>query len=92
MAARGKNVAVAVGLVGFVGACASVPYFLTLRMKNITNLQQQEDSLSGSQVMRGAYVNTGSRDAGVDPDWNFASRSWEGKRVSAPNDAAPSDQ
>ena len=34
------------------------------------NLTTQDKPLTGSQIMRGAYLNTGSRDAGADPDWD----------------------
>ena len=33
------------------------------------NLTTQKEPLTGSQSMRGAYLNTGSQDAGADPNW-----------------------
>mmetsp|Transcript_7206 Transcript_7206/g.11490 ORF Transcript_7206/g.11490 Transcript_7206/m.11490 type:complete len:97 (+) Transcript_7206:78-368(+) len=78
---KGRNLATAVGLVGFVAGVGSIPYFYTKHMsdKNI-NLLQQEKPLSGSQIIRGAYMNTGSKDIGVDPDWDFKTRTWRGRR------------
>ena len=36
-------------------------------LKPITN----EKTLSAAQIRRGAFTNSGSRDAGVDKDWDF---------------------
>jgi hypothetical protein len=43
--------------------------------KSLTNSDQP---LTGSQVQRGAYMNTGSKDAGRDPDWDPKTRQWKG--------------
>jgi hypothetical protein len=43
--------------------------------KSLTNSDQP---LTGSQIQRGAYMNTGSRDAGRDPDWDPKTRQWKG--------------
>jgi hypothetical protein len=48
--------------VGF--ACAPL-----LMRRDDVNLTAQATPLQPSQVMRGAYLNTGSQDAGADPDW-----------------------
>eukprot|EP00536_Pseudo-nitzschia_multiseries_P014309 jgi/Psemu1/214325/e_gw1.684.5.1 len=56
------------GCVGFVGAAATLPYFAT---KNIGNLTDREEALTAAQVRRGAFNNSGSRDAGKDPNWNL---------------------
>lgn len=45
-------------------ACAP----MLMRRDNV-NLTSQAAPLQPSQVMRGAYLNSGSQDAGVDPDW-----------------------
>ncbi|GBG31384.1 Protein N-lysine methyltransferase METTL21A [Hondaea fermentalgiana] len=84
MASR-RNLATAAGLVGFIGLCASVPMWYSNKLKQAqVNLQQQENALTGNQVIRGAYLNTGSRDAGVDPDWDFERRVWRGRRAQHP--------
>ena len=45
------------------------------------NLQQCEGALSGSQIQRGQFINTGSQDIGRDPDWDFEHNEWRGRRV-----------
>ena len=82
MAQRARNLRVGFALTAFAGACGAIPLWYTKRMADAgINLQQQEKPLSGTQTIRGAYINTGSKDAGVDPDWDFKERRWKGKRV-----------
>lgn len=65
---RRSKVAMGIGLTAFTFAAGAFPFLYSIRMKQQDrNLLQQDDKLSGSQVGRGAYVNTGSRDAGKDP-------------------------
>lgn len=45
------------------------------------NLTRKEDSLNATQIRRGVYLNTGSRDAGVDKDWDFYTNTWRGRRA-----------
>ena len=45
------------------------------------NLQQSEKALTGSQVQRGAYMNTGSKDIGPDPDWDLKKGLYKGRSV-----------
>ena len=73
----GKAVTLA-GLLLFVGGMASVP--LLIRLIQSKPMISSEDHLTGSQVQRGVFMNTGSKDVGRDPDWNLQTRSWEGKR------------
>mmetsp|Transcript_17505 Transcript_17505/g.21558 ORF Transcript_17505/g.21558 Transcript_17505/m.21558 type:complete len:98 (+) Transcript_17505:133-426(+) len=75
-----KHFGVAFGLFGFAALGASFPYYYVKnhQTKN-RNLLQQQDPLSGSQVIRGAYLNTGSKDAGPDPNWDWETRSYKGK-------------
>lgn len=42
------------------------------------NLEKKEGALSGSQRQRGMYLNAGSSDAGIDPDWDPIERKWKG--------------
>jgi len=42
------------------------------------NLERKEGALTGSQRQRGMYMNAGSSDAGVDPDWDPVERKWKG--------------
>jgi hypothetical protein len=37
----------------------------------IANLNQKDDPLTAPQVRRGAFLNSGTRDIGKDPEWNF---------------------
>lgn len=39
----------------------------------IGNLAQREEALTAPQVRRGAFLNSGTRDIGRDPDWDFKS-------------------
>jgi hypothetical protein len=39
-----------------------------------------KEGLTGSQIMRGAYINTGSKDVGADPDYDHRTGTWKGKR------------
>jgi hypothetical protein len=39
-----------------------------------------QQALTGSQVSRGAYINSGSRDVGPDPDYDFKTGTWKGRR------------
>lgn len=59
-----KNLAVAGGLVLLITGGMSFPYYY---MTSSRNLYKQNDALTGSQQIRGAYLNTGSKDAGRDP-------------------------
>jgi len=66
---KSKNRFYLTGLIGLVGFFASAP--LLLKNRNAGhNLTTQKEGLTGSQIMRGAYLNTGSKDVGADPDWN----------------------
>ena len=66
---RGRNAASASALIVLVGVFAATPLIIKARQGD-ANLTAQSKPLSGSQIMRGAYMNTGSRDAGSDPDWD----------------------
>jgi hypothetical protein len=64
----GRNALYAGALVALVGVFACAPLLLKHRAAG-NNLTSQDKPLTGSQIMRGAYMNTGSRDAGADKDW-----------------------
>jgi hypothetical protein len=65
---RTKNRVYALGLVLLVGSFALTPLLLKHRSEG-KNLTSQDKPLTGSQIMRGAYMNTGSKDVGADKDW-----------------------
>mmetsp|Transcript_8415 Transcript_8415/g.12647 ORF Transcript_8415/g.12647 Transcript_8415/m.12647 type:complete len:157 (-) Transcript_8415:64-534(-) len=52
----------------FVGITAQVPLWA---MKWIGPLNEKDGALTGSQIRRGAFNNSGSRDVGKDPNWDF---------------------
>lgn len=43
------------------------------------NLHTTNKALNATQVRRGPYLNTGSRDVGADPDWDAASHTYHGR-------------
>ena len=85
VATRNRFYAVGLGLlaVGF----ASAPLVLKrLQDSRGVNLTQKSSSLTGSQVMRGAYLNTGSQDVGADPEWVGGRYVPQSKPAFAPTD------
>jgi hypothetical protein len=61
-----------------------VPYFF---MNWIRPLSERDDALTGSQIRRGAFNNSGSKDVGKDPYWNFK----KGRRVRLGEDGVEDD-
>ena len=49
-------------------AAGSIPYFV---LRTFPSLNDRDESLTHAQVRRGAFMNSGSRDAGRDPMWDF---------------------
>jgi len=45
------------------------------------SLIASEKPLTDAQVRRGAYQNTGTRDCGIDPDWDLKTMTWKGKKA-----------
>lgn len=64
---QGKNLVYAAGLAAIGITFAVLPAWYSQRAPK--NLTTQKEALGGHQVMRGAYMNSGSADAGADPDW-----------------------
>lgn len=56
------------GCAAFIGVTASVPFFA---MHWIRPLSERDEALSRSQIRRGAFNNSGSKDVGKDPNWDF---------------------
>ncbi|RLN58628.1 hypothetical protein BBJ29_007884 [Phytophthora kernoviae] len=87
MAATRKRAAAAKGgngaVVGFALVVAagffSIPFIAHFSKRG--NFTAQKDPLNSSQIRRGAYANSGSRDAGADPDWDIATGTYHGRRA-----------
>jgi hypothetical protein len=63
-----KTVMALLGCVALTGLAAAMPYLAT---KWTGNLNAKDDPLTAAQVRRGAFTNSGTRDVGKDPNWNF---------------------
>jgi hypothetical protein len=59
---------VLLGCTAFVAFAGSIPYWAT---QTISNLSDKEGALTAAQVRRGAFMNSGSKDAGKDPNWDW---------------------
>ena len=71
------------GLVAFVGIMAALPVILSERHKRLTGgvpMINSDKPLTPAQVRRGPYLNTGSKDAGADPDWDMKTFTYKGKK------------
>mmetsp|Transcript_7920 Transcript_7920/g.13260 ORF Transcript_7920/g.13260 Transcript_7920/m.13260 type:complete len:87 (+) Transcript_7920:155-415(+) len=65
----------------FAGCMMALPLYVTKKREG-QNMLVQEEALSATQIRRGAYINSGSRDVGRDPDWDKNTFEWKGKRYS----------
>ncbi|GFH49709.1 hypothetical protein CTEN210_06185 [Chaetoceros tenuissimus] len=63
-----KTIKTLLGCTAFIGFTASFPY---LGMAWIGPLNDRDEALTHAQIRRGAFNNSGSRDAGKDPHWDF---------------------
>ena len=78
-----SNVPLVLGLVTFTGVMAAVPLLLQKRHQRLTggvSLVETDRGLAAAEVRRGTYLNTGSRDAGRDPDWDLKNNLYKGKK------------
>ncbi|ETV73847.1 hypothetical protein H257_11511 [Aphanomyces astaci] len=64
-------------------AMYSLPYFI-VKGKQGQNTLAKEGPLSKTEVRRGAFLNSGSKDIGPDPDWSFVTNSYQGRRSAYP--------
>ena len=72
------------GCLALTVTMTAVPYFF---MGWIQPLTERDGELTGSQIRRGAFNNSGSRDAGKDPYWDFK----RGKRKKVGEDGCVDD-
>lgn len=56
------------GCVTFTAFAAAMPYLAT---KWTGNLNAKDNPLTAAQTRRGAFNNSGTRDVGKDPNWDF---------------------
>ena len=77
-AAAPRNALVAAGLVVFAGGMASFPFVYKQYVLK-QNLNFADKPLAGQNIVRGAYINSGSKDIGVDPDWDPKTGTWRGR-------------
>lgn len=59
---------IVLGCVGFVTVMGSVPLAAHYYMSGLT---EKDSPLTAAQVRRGAFLNSGSKDVGKDPNWDF---------------------
>ena len=62
---------------------AAVPLLLQKRHARLTggvSLVTTERGLAPAEVRRGAYLNTGSKDVGADPDWDMKNNLYKGQK------------
>jgi hypothetical protein len=69
-APRKQGKAVMIGLAVFIACGFSFPFWLHHHNASSGNHYTASKPLTSSQVMRGAYMNTGTRDIGPDPTWH----------------------
>ncbi len=56
------------GTLTFLGVAFSIPFLATQWVGRLTD---KEEALTAAQIRRGAFNNSGSRDVGRDPKWDF---------------------
>lgn len=74
-----RNRALGAALVVVITGIGLVPIAVK-RARGERSLFASEQPLTGSQIMRGAYINSGSQDVGPDPDYDFQRAEWKGRR------------
>ena len=77
-----RNVVVAGGLALFAVAMAAFPALAVRRQQSSgapKNRMMKEGALNDTQMMRGNYMNSGGRDVGRDPDWDFKEGKYKGR-------------
>mmetsp|Transcript_28662 Transcript_28662/g.61140 ORF Transcript_28662/g.61140 Transcript_28662/m.61140 type:complete len:145 (+) Transcript_28662:113-547(+) len=72
------------GCLALTATMMAVPYAF---INWIQPLSERDSELTGSQIRRGAFNNSGSKDAGKDPYWNFK----KGRRKKVGEDGCEDD-
>mmetsp|Transcript_35233 Transcript_35233/g.105294 ORF Transcript_35233/g.105294 Transcript_35233/m.105294 type:complete len:109 (-) Transcript_35233:330-656(-) len=79
----------------FTGTMFAVPLLIHrrhMRLNNQTPLATSDKPLSAAQVRRGAYLNTGSKDVGLDPDFDPKAGTYKGRKAQIADASAGGDQ
>ncbi|TFJ83795.1 hypothetical protein NSK_004897 [Nannochloropsis salina CCMP1776] len=79
LSTRNRNRTTVVLVTLGITMAALLPYGIR-KLRDGRSLYQSDKPLTGSQIMRGAYMNTSSQDIGPDPDYDFRSGEWHGRR------------
>ena len=76
-----SNVPLVLGLVGFTALMGAVPLYLHRRMQRLQGgaMWSSDRPLGTTEVRRGTYLNTGSKDVGADPDWDHKNYLYKGR-------------
>ena len=77
MSLKARN-RVVIAALGALVAGMTVGPSLYMKSKAPQPIVQRSEKLTGSQVQRGMYMNSGSKDAGADPDWDMKTGTWRG--------------
>ncbi|MEM1010191.1 MAG: hypothetical protein AAGJ35_14450 [Myxococcota bacterium] len=67
MSKSGKAMAL-VGSLALVGVMGFFPYMFMRNQQK--SMQNSPDPLNPSQIRRGQFMNSGSKDVGIDPNWD----------------------
>jgi hypothetical protein len=73
-----SNKLIALSLVVLSGCMVSFPYVYKTYFLGGRNITKERTALPGQTIVRGAYVNSGSKDIGPDPDWKDGT--WRGRK------------
>ena len=77
-----RNLPLVLGLVTFTSIMAAVPLLLQRRHSRLNGgqaLVTTERGLAPAEVRRGPYINSGSRDVGMGPDWDMRTGKYKGQ-------------
>jgi len=72
--------------VAFAGCTFGLPWVIKGQTKPMAS---RDGVLTGSQRQRGMYMNAGSHDAGLDPDWDARQNKWTGYERRASMNSKP---
>jgi hypothetical protein len=78
---KSSNLAIGGAVTVFAICMGAYPFYEVQKHKEHGELLEKEGPLSGSQIQRGQYINTGSQDIGKDPDWDMKNRKWRGRNI-----------